>query len=81
MPKRTTMTLDNDVAKRIDEEHRKSGRSIRAVVNDALRRGLSSPKVPHRRFRVKARRLELRAGVSIDDVEGALDQIEGAERR
>jgi toxin-antitoxin system PIN domain toxin len=36
------LTLDDDVAARIDGEVRRSGRAYRAVVNDALRRGLES---------------------------------------
>ncbi len=75
------MTLDPDVARRIEEEQRKSGKPMREVVNEALRRGLAAPRAPQRRFRVKARRLELSGGIAVDDVEGLLDQIDGAERR
>lgn len=82
MPERTTMTLDDDVARAINEETRRSGRSMREVVNEALRRGLVPPKRSAvRRFRIQARELRARPGVAIDDVEGLLDQVDGADRR
>ena len=75
------MTLDDDVARKIDIEHRKSGRPVRQVINDALRRGLVGPKQgTPKRFRVRPRRLEARPGISFDDIEGLLDAIEGPTR-
>ena len=40
MTRRTTLTLDEDVARKLREQARKDGRPFRAIVNDALRRGL-----------------------------------------
>ena len=42
---RTTLTLDEDVAAKLRAEARRSGRSFRDVVNDAIRRGLASRQV------------------------------------
>ncbi len=74
---RTTLTLDDDVASRLDREVRRSGRAYRAVVNDALRRGLESspPDLPP--FRAEARPMGLRPGVQLDDIAGLLDVLDG----
>jgi hypothetical protein len=37
---RTTLTLDRDVAERLRQEIRRSGRGLKAMVNEALRQGL-----------------------------------------
>jgi hypothetical protein len=39
---RTTLTLDPDVARMIDEEVHRVRKPLKQVVNDALRRGLTS---------------------------------------
>jgi hypothetical protein len=79
MMMRTTLTLDDDVAAKLDSEVRRSGQSFRQVVNETLRRGLSA-KPPRARtpFQVVTRDLgRLRPGLSLDDVHGLLDQVEG----
>jgi hypothetical protein len=80
---RTTLTLDEDVAAKLDAEVRRSGRSLKAVVNEALRLGLlsrvqgeSAPK-----FAVKAKALGLRPGLSYESVGDLLDAAEGALRK
>lgn len=78
---RTTITLDDDVAARIREEMRASGRSFKQAVNHLLRRALDvRPAAAPRRFVVEARPLGLRPGLSYDDVEGLLDLLEGERR-
>jgi predicted transcriptional regulator len=37
---RTTLTLDDDVAARLERLRRARGQSLRDIINDALRRGL-----------------------------------------
>lgn len=77
---RTTLTLDDDLAAKLKSEVRRSGRSFRDTVNDALRRGLASrrPAAAGEPFRVAARDLgDLRAGLSLDSVADLLDQVEG----
>jgi len=74
------LTLDDDVAASLEREARRTSRPLRAVVNEALRRGLESP--PHLEpFSVDARPLGLRAGVDLDDIEGLLDVLDGPNRR
>jgi hypothetical protein len=77
---RTTLTLDEDVAAELRAEARKTDRSFRDTVNDALRRGLAAPSPAAGRppFRVVARDLgTLRPGFSLDNIAEVLDQIEG----
>jgi hypothetical protein len=76
---RTTLTLDDDVAARLQTESRRSGRSFKDVVNDYLRRGLEGghPSPPRKPFKVKARALGLRPGMDYDNVADLLEHIEG----
>jgi len=47
---RTTITLDPDVAARIDKEVAKGEQTFKDIVNSALRRGLERQVLPKRRF-------------------------------
>lgn len=81
---RTTLTLDDDVAAKLKVEIRRSGRSFKQAVNDALRRGLTgrAESTPRRPFKVEARDMgRLRAGLSLDNVAEILDQAEGPSHR
>jgi hypothetical protein len=75
---RTTLTLDEDVAARLKGEARKSGKPFKQVVNETLREGLArhpaKEKIPP--FKVEARRMGLRPGLSYDCVGELLEQIE-----
>lgn len=76
---RTTLTLDDDVAAKLRAEARKSGEPFKLVVNRVLRIGLLSREraksVPP--FKIEPRPLGLRPGLSYDNIEDLLDQIEG----
>jgi len=77
---RTTLTLDDEVAAKLRAEARKTDRSFRETVNEALRRGLAAPRAAAVRqpFAVKARDLgELRAGLSLDNLGDLLERVEG----
>jgi hypothetical protein len=81
---RTTLTLDDDVAARLQAEARRSGRPFRTVVNEHLRASLAQRKaqkaVP--RFCVRPHDLGgATAGLSYDDVGVMLDEVEGPWRR
>jgi hypothetical protein len=81
---RTTITLDEDVAAKLKAEVRRSGRSFKETINEALRRSLLPRKQPgpHRPFRIQTRDLgALRPGLSLDDVAGLLDRVEGERHR
>ncbi len=83
MPKRTTLTLDDDVAAKLDRESRRSGESFRATVNRVIRRGLHPAHAgePRKPFRVRGRKLGLRPGVELDDIGALLDRLDGPSRR
>ncbi|MGH9555702.1 MAG: hypothetical protein ACRD2Y_07755 [Terriglobales bacterium] len=75
---RTTLTLDDDVAAKLKAEVRRTGNSFKQVVNGALRRELNKPaakKLPP--FKVKARALGLRPGLSYDKVWELIEKVEG----
>ncbi len=77
---RTTLTLDEDIAAKLKARARRSGESFRNVVNDILRRGLSSTTGTQqgKPFKVKARSLgELQPGFSLDSVAKLIEQAEG----
>jgi hypothetical protein len=79
---RTTLTLDDDLAKELREEARKSGRQFKEVVNDVLRRGLAAGVKPGRRprrFRVQPKACGFRPGIDLTKLNQLVDEVE-AER-
>jgi hypothetical protein len=80
---RTTLTLDPDVAERLRKEMRRTGRGLKALVNEALRVGLGGAGRPSHaaRFTVKARDLGLRPGLDPDRINQLVDELEVAETR
>jgi hypothetical protein len=76
---RTTLTLDEDVAAKLKSESRKSGKSFRETVNNFLRIGLNAKTQakPPKKFHVKTRNLDPRAGLSFDNIGELLEQVEG----
>ena len=75
---RTTLTLDSDVAQRLAGEIRRTGKSLKAVVNDALRLGLGlagkRPRAP--RFKVDPHAFGLRPGIDPDRLNQLVDELE-----
>ena len=76
---RTTLTLDDDVAKSLKQEMRRRGtNSLKAAVNHFLRLGLMfSGKQDRKPFVVHPRPMGLPAGLSYDSVEDLLEALEG----
>lgn len=81
MSQRTTLTLEDDVAARLREAARRTGRPLKTIVNDAIRAGLGQGHVPRPPFSVEARPMGLRPGIDLDDISGLLDRLEGPEHR
>ena len=75
---RTTLTIDPDVEMLIQREMRRTERSMKAVVNDALRIGLGVRGKPPRppRFKVEPHPLGLRAGIDADRLNQLVDELE-----
>jgi hypothetical protein len=81
---RTTLTLDDDVAARLQAEARRSGRPFKIVVNEYLRAALAQRRVAKAipPFRVEPRSMGGPVpGLSYDDIETLLDEVEGPRRR
>ncbi len=81
---RTTLTLDDDVAAKLQDEARRSGRPFKEVVNEAIRQGLARKVAAESAppFKIVARDLgELRPGLSLDNVGELLEQVEGPNHR
>ncbi len=78
-PVRTTLTLDHDVVAKLKAEVRRTGHSLKQVVNEMLRRAMNSPApaAPAKPFPILARGLGLRPGYSYDNVWELIEQIEG----
>lgn len=78
---RTTLSLDDDVARLLDKESRRSGTSFKQVVNHFLRLGLMAAKRPSRKpFVVAPKKMGVPRGLSYDNVEQLLDSVEGPAR-
>jgi hypothetical protein len=75
---RTTLTLDPDVATRLNAEASRTDRALKVVVNDALRRGLRLPVKSARigKFQVKPLRLMFRPGIDADKLNELADELE-----
>jgi plasmid stability protein len=80
---RTTLTLDEDVAAKLKAETRRSGRSFKETVNETLRRGLTKHRITPAKtsFKVVARDMGLRPGLSLDNVAELIEQVEGPGHR
>jgi hypothetical protein len=74
---RTTLTLEPDVAMRLQERVASTGASIKDVVNQALRIGLAQqPEAVRPRFKVKAHPLGLRPGIDPTKLNQLLDEMD-----
>ncbi len=81
---RTTLTLDDDVAKRIERLRRARDLSLRDVVNQALREGLPLLEAPNRPRKAHTTKAVSLGGCligNIDDVAEVLAVAEGYELR
>jgi len=80
--KRTTVTLEDDVVRRLQAKARRTGRPFKEVLNDAVRDGLDralKPAAP--RFQVQAHDMGGLPGIDFDDISGLVEQLEGPHHR
>jgi len=80
---RTTMTLDKDVAVRLEQLTRKRRQPLKVVVNEVLRAGLAEIEKPVVRAPFRTEGFDLGPSMigGLDDVEGVLARIDGERHR
>ena len=78
---RTTLTIDPDVERLLQHEIRRTERSLKAVVNDALRLGLGMRAKPHRlsRYKVNPHAFAFKPGIDVDRLNQLVDELEADE--
>lgn len=80
---RITLTLGEDIAAKLQSESRKTGKPFKLVVNETLREGFFArrSRKPLPPFKIKARPLGLRPGLSYDCIGKLLEEAEGPYHR
>lgn len=75
---RTTLTIDDDVAARIEHLRRHRGASLREMIDVLLRDGLErqSQRLQSKAYRLKPRALGLRAGVDATKLNQLADELD-----
>ena len=75
---RTTLTLDDDVAKILEEEAHRSRKPFKQVVNDAIRRGLQPQRSTRatKPYRVRPHTAKLLPGVDRGKLNALVDELE-----
>ena len=80
---RTTLTIDDDVARLVQEEVRRSGDSFKGTVNNLLRKGLTASRDPQRRKRFVVTPIAMNTGLGTryQKVEDLIEAVEGPMHR
>ena len=79
---RTTLSIDDDIARLLEKETRRSGASFKETVNRLLRLGLIASKQQTRKpFVVTPLKMGLPPGLSYDNIEELLEALEGPYHR
>lgn len=76
---RTTLTIDDDLAATMKRSAQRSGKSFKAVVNEAIRRGLSTGEKPlgsREPFRVLSARRGFLPGIDPLKLNQLVDELE-----
>jgi hypothetical protein len=79
---RTTLNIDDDVLDRARSVASKLHIPFRQVVNEAMRAGLAAVEEPARSktYQTEPRKLGLRAGRNLDNIQELIAQIEGEDQ-
>jgi hypothetical protein len=80
---RTTLTIDDDVARLVQEEVKRSGDSFKGTVNNLLRKGLTANRDPEPRkpFVVTPIAMNTGLGTRYPKVEDLIEALEGPMHR
>jgi hypothetical protein len=78
---RTTLTLEPEVAERVRAEMRRTGKAMKAVVNEALALGLgmAGKRARSPRFEVHPHAFGFKPGVDLDRLNQLADELEAEE--
>ena len=78
---RTTLTLEDDVGKRLKQEIRRTGKGMKTVINEALRLGLGmAGKSPRPKpFKVRPHAFGFKPGIDLDRLNQLVDELEAEE--
>lgn len=78
---RTTVTLDDDVARLLREAQHRERKSFKQTLNDAVRRGLTqtAPNLPP--YRVRPHHSTVRPGVDVTALNRLVDELDVDELR
>jgi hypothetical protein len=81
--RRLTITIEDDVAARLDAVVRREGTAVDEVVSDSLRRTLPEEAIaPRKPYEFPPfTPLRLKPGIDIDNIEELLDRVEGPWRK
>jgi Arc/MetJ family transcription regulator len=76
---RTTITLDEDVRAKLKAEMRRTGKSFKETVNEALRCGLVAGQRTHgeKPFEISAWDMGLKPGYNLDKPWELIEEVEG----
>jgi hypothetical protein len=80
---RTTLTIEEDVARELDRLQRTQKRTLKEIVNQVLRAGLLQLKSPQRktRYAVKSVDLGKPTVMSLDNIADVLARLEGEDHK
>ncbi len=73
---RTTLTLDDDVARLLQETAHRTRSSVKQIVNTALRAALSPPAADRESFREHVHHAELAPGLDLAGFNKLADELE-----
>lgn len=76
---RTTISFDRDIEQQIRSIVKKSGKSLKQIVNDLLRAGLSSKRISKQNypaFKVQAKHLGIASGIDPENFNSLLDELD-----
>jgi Ribbon-helix-helix protein, copG family len=73
---RTTLTLDSDVARLVDEAVHRQRSSMKQVINDALRRALSPPPSRGEAYHLPVHEATLQPGFDVAGFNRLADELE-----
>jgi hypothetical protein len=76
---RTTLTIDPDVGKLLEQEVQRSRKPFKQVVNEALRRGLTRAPMRARKVQLKVQDSRLRPGYDPSSFNALADELEDTE--